>query len=50
MTNNFSFRRVGTSGCEILCGDHVVAWAVDELWAAMIVNSLRDNDDFPFGL
>ena len=35
--NDFTFRRSGTRGCEILCKGVVVAWTVDELWAVIIV-------------
>jgi hypothetical protein len=34
---SFSFRLVGTVGCEILADGKVIAWTVDERWAAVIV-------------
>ena len=37
---SFTFRRVGTMGCEILADGGVVAWTVDEQWAAVIVGLL----------
>ena len=37
MNSTFTFRRVGTTGCEILCDGVVIAWTVDETWAAWIV-------------
>jgi len=37
---SFTFRLVGTVGCEILADDVVVAWTVDEPWAAVIVGLL----------
>jgi len=37
------FRRIGTTGCEILCQDQVIAWSVDEVWAARIVAALQDK-------
>ena len=40
--NNFTYRRSGSSGCEIVDPDGVViAWTVDEVWAAMIVAELN---------
>ncbi len=39
----FTFRRIGSSGCEILFEGVVVAWTVDEAWAALIV--ARMNND-----
>jgi hypothetical protein len=44
MTNldAFTFRRVGTTGHEILASDgNVVAWAVDERWALIIAGLLN---------
>lgn len=41
--NDFTFRRVATAGCEILFKGIVVAWAVDEVWAALIVARLNNN-------
>jgi hypothetical protein len=38
---SFSFRLVGTVGCEIVADGVVVAWTVDELWAAIIVGLLN---------
>ena len=41
----FSFRRSGTAGCEILNPDgEVVAWTVEELWAALIVALLNESE------
>ncbi len=35
---SFTFRRVGTMGCEIVNPDgEIVAWTVDPAWAAIIV-------------
>ncbi len=43
---SFSFRRVATSGCEIAAPDGVViAWTVDAVWVAMLVDLL--NRDAP---
>jgi hypothetical protein len=42
--NEYTFRRVATAGCEILRDGIVVAWTVDEEWAALIVARL--NNDF----
>jgi len=39
--NSFTFRLVATNGCEFLCDGVVVAWAVDALWAALIVAELN---------
>ena len=41
--NDFSYRLSGTTGCEILLNEIVIAWTVNEEWAAMIV-ALLDND------
>ena len=41
MDKSFSFRLVGSTGCEILKQDTVVAWTVDAAWAAMIVSLLN---------
>jgi hypothetical protein len=38
---SFTFRLVGTSGCEILVDGEVVAWTVDSWWAAAIVDLLN---------
>jgi len=43
VTSDFSYRLIGTTGCEILCDGEVVAWAVDALWAAIIVALLNNN-------
>lgn len=44
MENKFSYRRVGTSGCEIRDPeDDVFAWTVDELWAALVVTRLNQG-------
>jgi hypothetical protein len=40
MPETFSFRLVGTMGCEILADGEVIAWTVDELWAAIIIGLL----------
>jgi hypothetical protein len=42
---SFIFRLVGTSGCEILVDGKVVAWTVDEPWAAVIVRLLDGADE-----
>jgi hypothetical protein len=36
----FTFRLVGTTGCEILADGVVVAWTTDGYWAAVIVGLL----------
>ena len=41
--NEFTFRRTGSTGCEILYEGVVVAWTVDETWATLIV--ARMNND-----
>ena len=40
MPETFTFRLVGTVGCEIVGPDGVIAWTVDEPWAAIIVGLL----------
>jgi len=37
----FSFREVGSSGCEVLRDGEVVAWTVNEPWASLIVGLLN---------
>ncbi len=37
----FTNRRIGTNGHEILYDGEVVAWAADNVWAAIIVEALR---------
>ncbi len=37
---SFTFRLVGTMGCEIVGPEGVVAWTVDPAWAAVIVGLL----------
>ena len=37
----FTFRPVGTNGCEILADGVVVAWTTDGYWAAVIVELLE---------
>ena len=39
--NAFSFRRSGTAGCEILYNGNVIAWTVDEVWAALLTQRLN---------
>ena len=42
--SEFAFRRVASTGCEILDPDGVVvAWTVNETWAAVVVALLNDN-------
>ncbi len=41
--NEFTFRLVGTTGCEILFNGTVVAWAVDEMWAALLAQVLNHH-------
>jgi len=42
--NKFTYRRSGSTGCEILDSDgNVVAWAMDELWAVVIVAGLNSS-------
>lgn len=44
----YTFRRSGTTGCEILDLDGVViAWTIDELWAAVICRLLSTADADP---
>ena len=41
-------RLVGTTGCEILnLGGEVVAWTVNEEWAARIVRLLNEENNEP---
>ncbi len=41
----YEYRRTGTRGCEILNQDgDVVAWAVDEMWAVIIVAALLNEE------
>jgi hypothetical protein len=40
----FTFRRTGTTGCEILADGKVVAWTVDEAWATVIVALLNRTE------
>ena len=37
---SFTYRLVGTSGCEIVGPEGVIAWTVNEPWAAIIVGLL----------
>ena len=41
----FAYRLVGTTGCEILADGVVVAWTVDEPWAALMVALLNGAED-----
>ena len=42
--NGFAYRRVGSTGCEILNPNGIViAWSIDELWATWIVALLNDD-------
>ena len=43
MDESYTYRRVATTGCEILFNGVVVAWAVDETWAAVIVAKLNND-------
>ncbi len=43
MNSEFSFRRSGSRGCEILFKGVVIAWTADELWAAWIVHLLNND-------
>jgi hypothetical protein len=38
--NEFSYRRCGTTGCEILFNGIVVAWTVEDTWAALLTQLL----------
>jgi len=39
---SFSFRKSGTTGCEIIDADgSVIAWTVDVAWAGLIVAGLE---------
>ena len=40
-TETFVFRQVGTTGCEIVGPDGVIAWTVDAVCAAVIVGLLN---------
>jgi len=40
-TETFTFRQVGTVGCEIVGPDGVIAWTVDEPWAVLVVSMLN---------
>jgi hypothetical protein len=42
---SFTFRRVGTMGCEILADGEVFAWTVDAAWAAVIVKLLDGAEE-----
>lgn len=43
-SEEFTFNRVGTTGCDIRDPDGlVVAWTVDEVWAAAIVKLLNND-------
>ena len=50
MNNGFTFRRSGSRGCEILCDGSVVAWTVDETWAAAIVALLNNHSCVAVGV
>jgi hypothetical protein len=40
----FLYRQVGSRGCEIVNGDgEVIAWTVDDYWAATICRLLNDE-------
>ena len=44
-TNDYSWRRTGTCGCELLDADGtIVAWSANESWAMTIVRLLNDTD------
>ena len=42
MDESFSYRRVGTTGCEIMDHGIVIAWATNEAWAAVIMALLNE--------
>lgn len=43
--SGFSYRRSGTTGCEILNPDgKVFAWTVSECWAILIVANLNRSE------
>ena len=42
---SFTYRLVGTTGCEILADGVVVAWTTDGYWAAIIVGLLDRVED-----
>ena len=44
-TETFTFRHVGTTGCEIVGPEGVVAWTVDTVWAALIVTLLNSAEE-----
>jgi hypothetical protein len=43
MNSEFSFRRIGSTGCEILCDGVVTAWTTNEEWATVIVALLNNH-------
>ena len=45
MPETFTFRLVGTVGCEIVGPDGVIAWTVDAAWAAVIVGLLNGAEE-----
>jgi hypothetical protein len=44
-TETFTFRQVGTMGCEIVGPEGVVAWTVDTVRAALIVTLLNGAEE-----
>jgi hypothetical protein len=40
-SKTFTFRQVGTTGCEIVGPDGVIAWTVDSAWAVLVVALLN---------
>lgn len=45
MDKTFTFRLVGTTGCEILQDGQVIAWTIDEVLAAKIVAALLNEEE-----
>lgn len=46
LLSTFSWRRCGTTGCEIMDGDgKVIAWTVNETWASILVRLLEQVDE-----
>ena len=41
----YSARRVGTTGCEIVGPEGVIAWTIDDYWASIIVALLNRTEN-----
>jgi hypothetical protein len=44
-SKTFTFRQVGTTGCEIVGPDGVIAWTVDSAWAVLVVALLNGTEE-----